>query len=791
MRCVKKVWAERRRIVMRELKPIVFIEKAKKRFFQRKKRRLYVPPLEIFLVAAAHFAARTALFSNLHPFGGAFFAAVFSGKASFIYALSVISGMFFSGADFSSIGSYIFAMCVFSLVVEKFNAQNRDKPYVRAAVFSLSLALSGVFFMVSSARGASVVLFYDCVMLFIESAISFCAVMAFSTALPIVRNMRLHFSFSSAEEISLVLLFGSALCGAKDVSQIGPLNIADILCILVVLVFSVRLGAARGAVAGLTMGLISSLGSGSIGVGCVSYALSGLAAGLCSLYGAVPGCSAFILSNALVTVLANGSTEILINIYDIFAACLIYGAIPEKALSRITGFGARDETLRAASDEKLCAKYILSASGYTLSRIEKRLAYLDRSRSAASEEQAKFFERTARRACASCGMRRLCWKREAARTCESLRRALENYGDTGSFSEEFLPRNCLRPREFTEAFLRTAELYRTDLIWAGKLNELRAASRSQFSAFGDILSALLASFSDETRIDRALSDDIAVKMKEAGIEASDIVALRDKDSDPSVTLTLKSCGGFALCENGACEIVSRACGKKMVRAGRRDCKSCAVRYVVSPPHTMSFAHVSRAAKKKSGDTALFRVINKSLCAAVLCDGMGGGERAAGESLSAAETLLDLIELGVKGERALEIVNAMFLPFGEVTFSSADLCLYDALSGSATVIKCGGAATFSKSGERVDALYSKTLPLGAKFGKDVETYTFSAKGGDMIVMITDGVLDSALKDGWIISEMEKFRGKDPHDLCDLIVEKALLNHSDNPRDDMTVLAAYIN
>ncbi len=781
-------------------KPLVFLEKKCRTLFPKEpKFRLKMPKAESVLFLLLSFLlGRTSLLSSLHPLGGAFFASAFSGGGSFVYAAATLGGMAIGGASLSSIGKYIFAMCLFALIFEKFASRNEGKILVRSALFSASLALSGIFFIISvgsSFGGGETVLFYDLLTLFVETAAAFIASCAFSEALPTVKRMQLCRTLSSAEEISLVLLFGGAVSGARDISSIGAFNIADIVCVLMVLVFSIRLGAARGAVAGLVMGLVAALGEGTLGVSCISFAFSGLAAGLCGFYGAIPGCSAFIIANALGTAFANGSTEVLISIYDIFAACLLYSITPEKLLQRVTGFGARDETQRAAQDEKDFSLAVFKSASDFFSVLEGRLNVLDKTISEKHPEEIKLFERTARRACGTCGMRRMCWNRDVQGTFNLLRKALSEYWDGGEIRPEMLPKNCMHPKEFTEVFLQMSELYRTDLIWAEKLSEQRRAARGQLKAFLSVLSACEGKVRQSGSFDRALADDISRRMGEAEVISRNVSVMLDSDGDPIVTLTLENCGGFALCENAAAEIVSAACGRKMIRAGRRDCKNCRVKYVPAPPVSLSFAASGRArAKGTSGDTALFRVIDKSLYAAVLCDGMGSGKNAARESSLAAETLLDLIELGLDGEQAMHAVSTFFLPPGEVCFTAADLWLYDAVRGEARVIKCGGAAAFSKSGERVDAMYSKTMPLGATLTGGVESFTFPARGGDLLVMITDGVLDSAAegaaKDGWLIREMEKFRGDDPKRLCDIIVDKAMQRCGSDPRDDITVLAAYI-
>lgn len=779
-------------------KPSVIFKKIST-VFSHLKRKSKIPlptPLGILFFIMGVLCGRATLFGMLRPFGGAFFAAVFSGRYTYTYMLAAVLGQASSGAPLYETGKYIFAMTFYALVVEKLPHASKKKSSVRGGMFAGALALSGLCFMFTSSRGFSFTTIYDLMLLFLECTVAFCAAAGFHKAVPIIESMKLSYSFSSIEEISLVSLCGCALWGAKDISDVGFINIANVICILIVIIFSVRLGSGRGVIAGLTMGLVSALGSGRVDISCVSYAFSALAASLAGRFGAIPGCSAFILANALITALANGSTEVLINIYDIFAACILYSIIPEKVLLRITSFGTRDEKDRLSADERSYCEYVLTNAKNALDTLEKRMTLLQKKRSSKGDAERRFFERTARKGCMGCGLRRVCWSRDAKKTMNCLTEALTDSIETGKLKSDLLPSNCLRPKEFREAFSASAEIYRIEKMWQGKINELQEASKKQTAAFTEILSASLTALSRSYTFDRALSDDISRKMAEANIKCSDVIVMRDKDFDPTVMLKLESCGGFFLCEKGASEIVSNACGKEMICAGKKDCKNCIIKYVVKPPSPASFAVSGKSRDKKagSGDSVRWRVIDKALYAAVLCDGMGSGEKAAFEARGAAETVLDLIEAGVDGEAAMSIVNSLFIPYGETTFSAADLCLYNALEGTAKIIKCGGAASFTKSGERVDALYSKSMPLGSLVANQVETFTLPAKSGDIIVMISDGVLesskDTALKDTWLIDELESFTGEDAGVLADSIVKRAMEKCGKDPRDDITVLAAII-
>ncbi len=776
--------------------PLLFIKKsARKISAEMQKRKIPLPtPLALFFFFTGILCGRATLFGMLRPFGGAFFAAIFTGKYTYIYMIGATLGQVFSAAPLYETGKYIFAMTFYALIVEKLPFRSKNKAVVRSGLFTGALALSGLCFMFTSSKGIAFTTAYDLMLLILECSVAFCATAAFYKAIPVIKNAGLSYSFTSGEEISLVSFLGCALWGAKDIASLGIINLADVICILIVLVFSVRLGSSHGVIAGLTMGLVSALGSGRVDISCVSYSFGALASSMAGVFGAIPGCSAFILANALVTALANGSTEVLISLYDIFAACLLYSLIPERILLRITSFGSRDEKDLISLDERHYCEYVLTNAKSSLTALERRMPQLQKKRYSANDIEERFFERTARKGCMGCGLRRVCWSRDFEKTVSCLTKALSDSIETGKLKGEMLPSNCLRPKEFREAFTHSAEIYRIEKMWQGKMNEMSIAAKNQMTAFSEILSAAITALSYTYTFDRALSDDISRRMQSADIACRDITVMRDEDGDPTVMLRLENCGGFSLCDKGVNDIISAACGREMIRTGKRDCTSCAVKYAVKPSSGVSFATSGKSPGKSSGDSVRWRVINKALYAAVLCDGMGTGDKAATEARTAAETLLDLIEAGVEGEAAVKIVNSLFIPYGEATFSATDLYLYNASEKTVKIIKCGAVASFTKSGERVDALYSKSMPLGSLVKPSIETFTLPAASGDITVMISDGVLDTtgenALKDTWLIDCLESFSGNNPRILSDSILKRALEKCKSEPGDDITVLTAII-
>lgn len=94
---------------------------------------------------------------------------------------------------------------------------------------------------------------------------------------------------------------------------------------------------------------------------------------------------------------------------------------------------------------------------------------------------------------------------------------------------------------------------------------------------------------------------------------------------------------------------------------------------------------------------------------------------------------------------------------------------------------------------MEHIYSESLPLGVVRSQKFEKTISQLESGDMIIMLTDGVLD-ALPEG----EQEQLLDlmllgspiQNPKELAHYILEKVLELGKTPPADDMTVLVAGI-
>ena len=138
-------------------------------------------------------------------------------------------------------------------------------------------------------------------------------------------------------------------------------------------------------------------------------------------------------------------------------------------------------------------------------------------------------------------------------------------------------------------------------------------------------------------------------------------------------------------------------------------------------------------------------------------------------------------------------TALVMGREEIHFSTADMAVLNLYDGSCDFFKAGAAPTFIRREDRVEHIYSQSLPLGVVQNQEPEEAQAKLYSGDVIVMVTDGVLD-ALPSG----EQEKILDEvilgavleNPEELAHYILQSVLEHAGDTPQDDMTVLVASL-
>lgn len=203
--------------------------------------------------------------------------------------------------------------------------------------------------------------------------------------------------------------------------------------------------------------------------------------------------------------------------------------------------------------------------------------------------------------------------------------------------------------------------------------------------------------------------------------------------------------------------------------------------------TVAWRSAARQGSDRSGDSVM-AVQSEDTLIAALSDGMGSGERAAVESRTLLNLLERLLQCGISQEAAIRTVNGvMLLRSTEELFATLDLLIADRRTGSCRFFKVGAAPAFINRAGKVRAVTADTLPVGIVEDLEVDVTPHQLAPGDVVVMVTDGVMSDDPEDPWL----KRFLSRQlppPETLARDILRVALGRSDGIPRDDMTVLVA---
>nr|WP_312578746.1 SpoIIE family protein phosphatase [Sedimentibacter sp.] len=177
---------------------------------------------------------------------------------------------------------------------------------------------------------------------------------------------------------------------------------------------------------------------------------------------------------------------------------------------------------------------------------------------------------------------------------------------------------------------------------------------------------------------------------------------------------------------------------------------------------------------------------------VLCDGIGSGEMAFNESNGTVGMLSRFLYTDFTEEQTLKTLNSLLmLKFDDERYVTFDMNIIDYSKKEIRLYKAGSPPSFILSGGTVEKIEGKSLPMGILDNFEYNMFKRNIKKGDIIIMISDGIVDSISLDNKKSLEryLDMIRGKDPQEIANSILSYALRGQN-TIIDDMTVLVTKI-
>lgn len=420
------------------------------------------------------------------------------------------------------------------------------------------------------------------------------------------------------------------------------------------------------------------------------------------------------------------------------------------------------------------------------------------------DEIEEMFEKVADKVCASCERREQCLKKDRAGIYQMVYELLctvEEYGaELNVEMKRKLQKNCVLAPRFLRKTLEVFQEAKKVMVWNNKMAMNREGCAVQLDTFAQLIQHATRELDSSIFTDPPLEKKIKIQLKKSGIKMLSSVFFVNAQGRYEIHVTVKTEKGICISTRALAKILSACTGRRMCPAqDERPVLSqeyCTIVCVEGPGfYTLQgIAKIGKGCQKISGDSFLMTQLPGGQEAVILSDGMGSGEKAFHESAMVVEMLEELLKAGFPKKTALSMINtALVIGREEVCFSTIDMSIFDLYTGTCDFIKAGAASTFIRRDGKMEHIHSESLPLGVIQNQEPEESRKKLYSGDIVVMMTDGVLD-ALPEG----EQERLLDliilgtpiENPKELAHYVLQKVLELTDKEPQDDMTVLVAGI-
>lgn len=612
--------------------------------------------------------------------------------------------------------------------------------------------------------------------------------------------------FSNEELISIVITLALIVSGTKNVTVFG-ISLTNILALLLIVFISYVKGAVTGAAVGVAIGTIVGITSNNMMQYIGVYSICGLMSGVFKDTGRWLTAAGFVISFFILKMYSNLGAGF--KGAEVFISTAIFMIIPysiyEKAALEFDTSKRNFYTCEASisSIKDSMASSVESFSGilddmcYILGNLMENEKLIMKSKS------SSLVQNLADRVCSNCNMKSLCWKRENFYTYNALLQLIQNSQENIEKVPEEINRKCIK----RTAMIKNAEEITNNFI-IGEMKrksniENRKLLAMQIGNISTSIKEAVNRYKSDMNIDIEKEEIIKRVLDKNLVNYKELLCTRDTNDKVKINFKMEACNGKQKCVKEILPIVNKALGRKLcVRDDGcnidRINGQCEVVLEDMPKYHIA-TYVSECCKdgeKHNGDSYCYEKLDNGTYIMMLADGMGTGPEAEKESRASINLVEKIIKAGFSNMSAINTVNSvMTLKFStDEKYSTLDLCSIDLYNGNIEFMKVGAVQSFVKRGEEVKIINSKTLPIGVLDNADVEVCSGDIQNGDVIVMVTDGILDFEGKSQnniqWLVNILKENQCNKPDELANIIVNEGKRLSNGTVKDDITVMVSKV-
>ncbi len=752
----------------------------------------------------AFLIGRVSLMGELAPFGLALFAAVAGlarGRAVAV-AVWALAGVLSTGFYQEAI-IYLFSMLLYWRLSDKLSRYEKKAQAVPLFMFGC-VFLSGMALMPwrESALYGMMVVVFDATL---------CMVLAFifQYGAPLFLDQIRRREAGTEVLICGVIMLATAVAGVGSLT-IYDYSVRNIAGSLIAMTLAFSGGSGLGASVGVVTGLVVGLSDGNAASSIAMYALAGMLGGLFRSMGKPAVLLGFILGSAIAVLYLGQPGELLLALVEASAAGAAFMLVPaaklsqwqESCLDEVDSMEAAQQTVNTAVDKlNYVADILKDLSGAIGSGSAKEsAAYIEKIKEG---QLAQMLSAVGERVCGPCTLRSECWDRDFYQTYQAMLDMLA-LAEAGKLKTGTMPETikdmCVNRQTLSDLITQVAESNKAHWYWHKKLGDCRHIAAEQMKATGEIVGNLAQELKKGPQSDSEVAEMLSER---AAVLGCPLTGLRVASERGKVIVEAQKvpCDGTRECVNTILPTTANLLQEKMIlhaecgsKIRHKNCKlamELAERYHVET----GIAIAAKEGGEVSGDTCVAEPVSRGRTALILSDGMGSGEAAANGSGHAVKFLQQLLAAGFDINTAVKMVNSLLLiKMPGDTFATVDMAVVDTFTGETEFLKVGSAPSYVKRVREVTTINPAAPPIGILDNVEIEPVRRVLAPGDIVVMVSDGIVDAARgagKENWVVNFLRRTASERPQDVADRLLRQAMEYSGGVARDDMAVLVARVS
>lgn len=762
----------------------------------------------LLLVGAGFFLARAVLLGELLPFGIAFVAAsiyVF-GRRGMAAMVGVLAGLITVTSGIN-LASGVVALVVVALSTQAVPVSiNRPWLVIPCLVTAVLIVIKIGFISFGDPSP------YIYISIIFEAVFAGVLALVFMHGLPSLAKLNAGKTLGGEEVFCIVVLLVGVIAGTGQL-ETELVSLKGVLSRLVVLVAALTggpgLGAAAGAVVGIVPGLAYTVSPAIVG----AYSFAGLLAGIWHGFGKPGVMVGFLLGNIILSVYVASYGDLARVVAETALAGGLFLLLPATVLNRWRKAIFHGGTRLDVQGNEVVAREAVARRMRRWSQIFRQLAGTFQQAAGTADRAGgenglqSLFNDVGDKVCTGCALYRTCWERDFYNTYQKmldLFAVAEAHGRVtpDDISDE-IRRRCNRTKELAITVTCLYELHKLNQFWSRRISESRGIVSEQLKGVSEVMKNLSREIEQDRRCDDERARLLRQILTDAEIPLVDLEFKFAERGSPEMEITLLAGPSLEDEIQQAAALVSSYMKSSYSPAAVNypwgDVEYCS--FYLYPDLKfgleLGLAKKTKEDSSVSGDSYSFMSLPGGKLALFLSDGMGSGPGAAAESSAAISLLQYLLESGFGRDLALKSLNSLLmLSSEEESFATVDMVVVDLYGGQVEFVKIGAPPSFLIRDERVKLIRADSLPAGIVCDIEVFAVTREMGPGDLLVMITDGILDAYPVDGDKESKvggvLQEVKGLTPQDVADLLVKLACTCSGRQVKvgDDMTALVARL-